>query len=362
MIRVLVVDDAPLIRASLTQSVEEENETTVVAGNAANGEKALAWLEAHYADLCITDIRMPMMDGLALIEHINAKYPWMKCMVVSSYDDFEYAKQSIQLKALDYILKPVNPTLLSRALDRAVRQIHQDRSLAASDMLLRRLPHHRQWVERWLEQIRTLRTDTLPLLIVETLELLESWVDNRYYLLNALSNIWLRTMIEEMMGDKLHLELDEGKDLGLGEKKLENSSVRGYFRLCAVRRLEEGAYRLVEAMKGVRDHQTSRKIEQIQEYIRVHLTENIVLKDMAAAVDMNKSYMCTFFKQETGMTIWSHIIAERMQKARNLLLGSNAKVYEIAYEVGYEDVAHFSSAFKKTYGMSPQDYKKRMKS
>lgn len=362
MIRVLLVDDAPIIRESLTQSIDEVNEMIVVSGTAANGQKALEWLETHYADLCITDIRMPVMDGLALIDNINNRYPWMACMVVSSYDDFEYAKMSIQLKALDYILKPVNPALLASAMERLMNHIQQERSRDAATMLLRKLPHHRIWLERWLEHIRTLHTETLPLLIVETLELLESWVDNRYYLLNALSNAWLQTLIEELLADKIHLELDEGKDLGLGGKELGVDSIRSYFRLCAVRRLEEGAYRLITAMRGVRDQQTIRKIEMIKEYIALHFAEDINLQELSEVVEMNKTYMCTLFKQETGATVWNYIMGERMRKARSLLLETSDKVYEIASQVGYEDVPYFSQIFKKYYGMSPLDYKKRMKS
>lgn len=362
MIRVLLVDDSLLIRESLVQFVEEADDSTVVAGTAANGEKALAWLEDHYADLCITDIRMPVMDGLTLIERINKQHPWMMCLVISSYDDFEYAKMSIQLKALDYILKPVDTGLLTQALIAATERINQERSRDAAAMLLRKQHHYRSLMDRWVNQIRTLHTETLPLLIVDTLELLESWVGDKYYLLNALSNAWLQTLIEELMEDKLQLELEEGKDLGLGAKTLTVENIRSYFRLCAVRRLEEGSNRLMEGMRGARDMQTLRKIELIKNYIGEHFTKDINLQELADRVEMNKSYMCTLFKQETGITVWNYIVAQRMQKARSLLLETSSKVYEIANEVGYEDIPYFSQTFKKFYGLTPLDFKKRMKS
>ncbi|MFD2328099.1 response regulator [Cohnella sp. GCM10020058] len=362
MIRILLVDDSPLIRESLTQSVEEIGASTVVAGTASNGEKALAWLDDHYADLCITDIRMPVMDGLALIDRINGLYPWMACMVVSSYDDFEYAKTSIQLKALDYILKPVDTRLLDRSLHAAADRLRQERLRDAASVMLRKLPHHRAFLDRWLNQIRTLHTETLPLLIVDTLELLESWVGEKYYLLNALSHVWIQTLIEELAEDKLRLELEEDGDPELGGRTLPLSDVRSHFRICAVHRLEEGSSRLVEAMRGVRDTQSIRKIESVKSYIQAHLSKDINLQELADRVEMNKTYMCTLFKQETGITVWSYLVAERMRKARSLLLETSAKVYEIAGEIGYEDVPYFSQTFKKFYGMTPLDYKKRMKS
>ncbi|NQX58641.1 response regulator [Paenibacillus qinlingensis] len=362
MIRVLLVDDSSLIRDSLSVSIDAYQQTTVVAGTAANGVKALDWLEEHYADLCITDIRMPMMDGLTLIGEINKRFPWMRCVVVSSYDDFQYAKMSIQLHALDYIMKPVDEELLFSALDKAKERLEEDRNRDAAQLMLRKLPHHKQWVDKWLEHIRTLHVETLPLLIVETLELLEGWVEGNFNLLNPLSNLWLRTIIEELSSERFQLELDEGNDLGLGDTTLSLQAVRSYYRLCAVRRLEEGSHLLVETMRGIRDQQSVKVIDKVKQYIDLHFGEQINLQELADHVAMNKTYMCTLFKQETEMTIGTYTVSIRMREARNILMETSEKIYTIANQVGYEDVTYFSQLFKKHYGLSPLDYKKRMKS
>lgn len=360
MIRVLIADDSPIIRSSLTKSVELVNDTTVVSYSACNGTDALEWLSGHFADVCVTDIRMPRMDGLTLIERINEHYPWMVCLVVSSYDEFEYAKQSILLHALDYILKPVDDQLLHQALERADEKVTGDRKAIAAQLLLKRLPHNRKQMELWLEHIHALKLETVPLMIVDTLDLLESWVEGRYYLLNALSSLWLYFAAEELGMGKLEEEWDEGKDLGLGEKVLLGDQLRFYFRLCAVRRLEEGAYMLLDIKRGGRDQSTGRLIRKIKQYVKEHCREDINLQDLADYVELNKSYISTLFKQETGLTIWSYIVSERMSSARDLLLNSNLKVYEISYQVGYEDLSYFSQLFKKHYGLTPLDYKKRM--
>ncbi|MNI25022.1 HTH-type transcriptional activator Btr [compost metagenome] len=202
----------------------------------------------------------------------------------------------------------------------------------------------------------------MPLLIVETLELLEGWAAGSYYLLNALSNLWLQTVIEEMAKDKLRLELDEGKDLGLVDNLLTVHAIRSNFRLCAVRRLEEGANVLMSVMRGIRDNQSTKVVDTMKQYIQVHYGEKINLQDLADIVSHNKTYMCTLFKQETNMTVWHYIVAERMTHSRDLLLNSPLKVYEIAYRVGYEDVDYFTKIFKKHFGLSPLEYKKRIES
>lgn len=360
MIRVIVVDDAPIIRESLTIAVTDFSETTIVSGTAGNGEQALEWLDSHYADLCITDIRMPIMDGLELIANINKRFPWMKSVVVSSYDDFQYAKHSIQLEAIDYILKPVDEDMFNEALRKATSMLTEERTRDAAELLLKKFPQNRSLVNRWLDQIRTLNVATMPLLIVDTLEVLEQWAAGKYYLLNALSNLWLESLIEELSSNKFMLELEEGKDLGLGEAALRTDTIRSYFRLCAVRRLEEGAYRLMETMRGARDQPTVKAIGQIKAYIAQHYSTQINLQELADMAAMNKSYMCTLFKQETEMTIWSYIVAERMTAARNRLMQTKDRIYEIANAVGYEDVNYFSQLFKKHFGMTPNDYKRRM--
>ncbi len=362
MIRVLIVDDSPIIRSSLSKWVDESSDSIAVAGEAANGLAALEWLDSYHADICVTDVRMPRMDGLELIGAINERYPWMACIVVSSYDDFEYAKQSIQLEAVDYILKPVDANILHHALKKAALKLDKSRRQFAAHLFIKKTPFHRPWLERWLEQLRTRNVSTLPLLIVDTLEMLEEWVEGRYDLLNALSMTWLNMVIEELKIGKLNLALDfdEGEDIGLGEKRLPKDQLRSYYRLCAVRRLEEGAYFLIEKMNTVHDQQSVKLVEDIKAYIEQHYAKKLSLQEVADYVAISKNYMCGIFKQETSMTIGNYIVFVRMREARELLLSTSLKSYEIGLQVGYEDVIYFGLLFKKQYGFSPMDYKKRI--
>ncbi|WNQ13176.1 response regulator [Paenibacillus aurantius] len=360
MIRILIVDDAPLIRNSLVKSIERYGNSSIVSGTAANGVKALEWLEEYYADLCITDIKMPAMDGLVLIERIKERYPWMATLVISSYDEFEYAKKSMQLEALDYILKPIDPPLLESALGRAERKLLHDREAEAAQLLIRRLPESRVLLDRWVHHVQTGRVETMPVLIVDTLEALQEWTGARHDLLSALANHWTHAVLEELRKEKLKLTMEEGDDAGLGENELRRDSVRFYYRLCAVRRLEEGSHRLFEARAGGRDQHMGKLVDSIKRYIGEHYADKINLTELAQTVSLSKAYMCTLFKQETQMTIWNYIISERMRQARDLLMSDSLKIYEIANRVGYEDVDHFTQLFKKVFGLSPQDYRKRL--
>jgi two-component system response regulator YesN len=362
MMRVLVVDDEPLIRSSLTSKIEQYGEDTFVSGTAANGAKAVDWLKAHYADLCVTDVKMPIMDGLQLIETMRAEYPWMTSIVVSSYDEFEYAKTSLRHGAIDYIVKPIDQEQLNGALTRASTELAERRQRDAALLLMRHLPHHQAMQQRWIRQIQTMQLDTVPLMVVDTLEMLESWAGERFYLLNPLSMGWLELIVEELKKEKVTIELKEGQDLGLGGKTIPNEKVRSYFRLCAVRRLEEGAHHIFDVTQAARDQPSRRSVEEVKAYIREHYADKLNLQELADRVAISRNYFAQMFKQETGTTIWSYLVQVRMNKARELVLGTDKKMYEIAHEVGYDNSVHFSQLFKEHYGLTPAEFKKRMES
>lgn len=103
----------------------------------------------------------------------------------------------------------------------------------------------------------------------------------------------------------------------------------------------------------------SLEIVRIKKYIEDHYRENLTLEDIADYIGMNPSYMSTYFKKETGENFKTYLTNQRMQEALRLLNSTTMKSYEIADAVGYKDVKQFREKFKETYGMSPQQYKKR---
>ena len=97
-----------------------------VVGSATNGVKALELIEKLQPDVVLTDIKMPYMDGLTLAERVRQKYPSMKIVIFSGYDDFEYAKQAIKLNVTEYILKPVNVEELTAILQKIKANLDQE--------------------------------------------------------------------------------------------------------------------------------------------------------------------------------------------------------------------------------------------
>lgn len=131
--RIMLVDDEEEVRKAIIRKMDWEQLGFEVVGDAENGEDALEKLEQFEPDVIITDIRMPYMDGLTLTARIREKYPSMKILIFSGFDDFEYAKQAIKLNVTEYILKPVNgqelAVILKRIRESLDEEIEQRRNI-----------------------------------------------------------------------------------------------------------------------------------------------------------------------------------------------------------------------------------------
>src|SRR5699024_2770177 len=112
------VEDEPLIRENLRNEVMTlaERYPITFAGEAGDGELALASIIDIKPDILLTDIKMPFMDGIELAHEAKKIYPWMRILFISGFDDFSYTKSAIQLQADDYLLKPIKPKELENAL------------------------------------------------------------------------------------------------------------------------------------------------------------------------------------------------------------------------------------------------------
>ncbi|MFP5105829.1 response regulator transcription factor [Neobacillus sp. C211] len=106
-IKTIVVEDASLIRRNISRKISELNPNFKVIGEAINGQEALNMIEKDIPQLVITDIQMPIMNGLELAKSIYFAYPNTKTVILSGHHEFEYARQAINYKVEDYLLKPV---------------------------------------------------------------------------------------------------------------------------------------------------------------------------------------------------------------------------------------------------------------
>ena len=147
MYKLILVDDESEIRQGLMEVIPFEELGFQVVGEAANGLEALSLCESLRPDLMMTDIRMPLMDGLTLCKRVRDLYPTTQFIILSGYDDYEYVKKAIEAKTMSYLLKPISAAEFCEVLKET--KIKLDEEFAQ---------------RRDVEKLRSHLKDSLPLL------------------------------------------------------------------------------------------------------------------------------------------------------------------------------------------------------
>jgi len=147
MIRAMIVDDEEKSRYGLSEFFDFARHGVAIVGYAANGQEALDMAERLAPELILTDVKMPVMDGIALARALSERFPQTCVIFISGYDDLTYIKAALRLAAFDYLIKPVDAEEFNDVMARVARRIATARKQS-----------------QWIEQARRQIDDTLPFL------------------------------------------------------------------------------------------------------------------------------------------------------------------------------------------------------
>ena len=129
MYQILVVDDERIERNGIKMLLRHMQLPCEIA-EAANGRDALEYLKEHTSDVLLTDVKMPFMDGIQLIEECKKddRNEDMKCVIFSGCSEFDYARKAVRLGVSDYILKPVDPSEFKETITRVIQELEAERA------------------------------------------------------------------------------------------------------------------------------------------------------------------------------------------------------------------------------------------
>lgn len=228
MYRVLIVDDEPVIRNGIHSFIDWQQEGMSAEDDCANGVEALAALESRSIDILITDIKMPLMNGIQLMEQAIQLYPSLKVIMISSYNDFEYVREGLKLGAVDYLLKPtMEPEDLLAVLKRCIAMLEEERRKESELNQYQQgaIYRERKSLEHELKKLivqehATLtEADWVPAWLQERyacmyvmLDSADEWRENRGYL-------YVQLLLEELQ-EMFYMHVQEGVALLMSESSM----------------------------------------------------------------------------------------------------------------------------------------------
>ena len=366
MYTLLIADDETDER-TLIRFLLNEYKNTFHILEAKNGREALLLLTDNHVDILLSDIQMPFLNGIELVSQVKEKNPDIEVLFFSGYDDFSYVKAALSLKAVNYILKPVDPDefhkLLTEIVDRLdSRKIEFSKSEKYIEEHFHDIAHNMPIKD---SSPASIDEDTNLLLhdIESSIKMKQAahlseqvhTLFDKYTHIPELSHIYIRhvcTTLLKMLISALPVQTDEDMQNAVKE-------IYSFRRFSDIIKMIEHYLDLVINIFEQEQNSSNYAIYQVEQYIRLHYPEDITLNSLADLVYLNPNYLSNVFAQVTGCTLNRYIKQIRMEKAQELLLNTNMKVSDISQAVGYPNTSYFCKSFQKMFGATPERFRQR---
>ena len=389
--KILIADDEPKIRRGLHAQIDRLGLPCEVCAEAEDGEIALEAAERLRPDLLRVDINMPFVNGLDFIEALRRTRADARVILITGYEEFEYARRALELDVHAYLLKPINVEELRRAVETAIDQLEVSRQRNRHfEWAIAQIGNRREFLrEEFLrdavsgrleaDEIREFRVyfdfpepERMMLMLISARSSAareKPWQHTlrQYALQDALQEgpeLRYRCLFSDDRGNVLLLydappELDArlaeavhaalGGELGL-TVQLETEPVT------SLTRIAEAYDSAMERMLS--SAQLSPIVEGAKAYIAAHHSDpDLSLMEVAEALNVHPAYLSRTMKQELGMPFAKYLTNVRIGKAVQLMRDPSIRIWKVAEMVGYSGGNYFSAAFKKVLGVSPADYR-----
>lgn len=454
MYRILIVDDERIERNGIRFLLKKLNMEFDI-DEAVNGLDALEKIRQEDYDILLTDVKMPFMDGIELIDNVVNEKKKMRCVIFSGCNEFDYAKRAIRLGVVDYILKPVDPKEFKETLEKVVDELE---AAKASDELKSKsmefLYEHALYMLVNGEDIESIRREYNGLnlnfarfkriLLVEfnhdffgrrdvdfkknekimalgiqrylnlnqqqeliflgdetdavytaqeLVKIIKSDYDEECFIAvssdienpedmkqmkqdikmkdvealrehfdkfcekyrhkNECSQIYIKFLYSNLLKD-IYGSIDGTSEADLN-KDVEKMYMTTDFQ--SLTGLVEVAIDRLAACFEDKSQTGHKEVEMVKQYIYRNYGSELGLDMLADMVYLAPSYLSTVFKKETGQNLSKFIKSYRMERARDMLENSMAKIVDIGAMCGYQNVSYFCSSFREFYGVSPQKFR-----
>lgn len=391
---VLIVDDESIIRRGLRCMIPWSSLGFSEVREAASAEAALRVAEEIRVDLIITDICMPGMDGLEMTRRLLALQPDIRIVVLTGYDNFQYAQRCCTLGVKHLLIKPVDESELTRLIAALVEGMRCDERQGDREQDARRRAElsQRMLLESLLGSLTNgacSKEDmaaianlsgideherVCALLLRPAIELSDEWRAHRTLLIISIAKLLSGITESDRAGYCFALNYQVVVLLRASggveaEAFAENAAmlVEGEYGMPCALGVGKWQGGIVEFSRSIAQAEDAlrhtgrtapgRLVKMALEIIRTRYNSDISVAAISEELHVSTNYFSRLFKQEMGEGCNEYITGVRIKAAKKLLADSEMRCYEIAEAVGYRDANYFSLSFKKNTGMSPEQYR-----
>lgn len=391
MTKILFVDDDAIARRNIEHRINWTDNDFELIYAARDGIDALEFMKNNKPDIIISDIKMPIMDGIEMAMIAKDYYPDIKFIFLSGYKEFEYAQQALKLNAVDYLTKPVDTDHLLSIVKKAKTLINREKNI--NIILSEKYPLiKRHYISKLMrDNFKEIDSSIFKAFDINlnnglgivcfidfsygdnyTLDIVSSKIQN---LCNILTEKYTGSFFFCMDNLKIFMVYTNSDSTEEGRFEKYLSELEAFINLYLDTAFNtKGIYHYGTIMHSLYDFYSSYQSAQqsmnseadnlllgIKQYIEQNYNNpDLTLIQIAKDFGINHCYLTSLYKEQFGINLYDYLIQVRMEKAAELIKTTDLKSYEISEAIGYRNSQYFSAGFKKYYGCTVKDYKAKL--
>lgn len=361
--KVVIVDDEPWTRGVIKNLTQWNRLGMEVVGEAADGETGFALIQEVLPDIVITDVRMPRVGGIELVQMMRRAGFQIPILIISGYDDFSYVRSALKLGVTDYLLKPVKAEELNRQLECCAEILKKGEIVKPKNIVQAGF-----FADGWEDRYSGIRRKIETALHIGNIDIINEQFQQLYGVVCRYEGEHPDTAVMIGIYYAILFPLQKYVEtMGLQREAVfgENGPSFVFSRDSSLSQMIDFLQTLYgQAVRLAVKHQQQRvrlDVDVVCRYIQEHYTQGITLEQTAEVFHVTKEYLSKAFKAYKQEGFSEYVTSLRMKRAYELIADFDAPLKEVGNMVGYFDLAHFYKTFKKYYGKTPGEVRDSLK-